>query len=244
MKAQLCLTCGSSLPQSDGEFPVRCVALLDAQQRTQSKNMHYFFTCQISPKIHANWKFLIIFIFIHFSGAKHKNNSIFFFEIQLVFIICRRIHSTAFFSPSTPSHCHPVSCNFIPLKPHWLFLFLNVNYLVFFCILMTVENMLRRRCPRGQRCKLIRNHFFSYRSAAQGVPKALTTGEDSTPPSNRNKKVARNVTHAPGGSIAKPAPLVSSSSVHTLFAAEFFSNISKGYDILLHTFQYLKVQVR
>ena len=34
-----------------------------------------------------------------------------------------------------------------------------------------------------------------------------------------------------------------SSSVHTLFATNFFNNVSVGYNVLLHTFQYLKVQV-
>lgn len=32
-------------------------------------------------------------------------------------------------------------------------------------------------------------------------------------------------------------------SVHTLFATDFFNNVSTGYNVLLHTFQYLKVQV-
>lgn len=34
----------------------------------------------------------------------------------------------------------------------------------------------------------------------------------------------------------------SSSSVHTLFATDFFNNVSTGYNVLMHTFQYLKVQ--
>lgn len=32
-------------------------------------------------------------------------------------------------------------------------------------------------------------------------------------------------------------------SVHSVFASEFFNNVSRGYDILFNIFQYLKVQV-
>lgn len=69
--------------------------------------------------------------------------------------------------------------------------------------------------------------------------KPLTTGEDSTP---QTKKSSRSNSGAVATNTSAADTSTSLASVHTLFAADFFNNISKGYSILLQTFQYLKVQ--
>lgn len=56
----------------------------------------------------------------------------------------------------------------------------------------------------------------------------MQTGDDTAAPPSKKRR------------LSKGAPPADSS--HSLFAADFFENISRGYDILLHTFQYLKFQ--
>lgn len=58
----------------------------------------------------------------------------------------------------------------------------------------------------------------------------------STPPSAAS---ASPPSAAAAAVVASSSP---SSSVHTLFATNFFNNVSTGYNVLMHTFQYLKVQ--
>lgn len=41
-----------------------------------------------------------------------------------------------------------------------------------------------------------------------------------------------------------PVPINIEPTVQNIFAANFFNNVSIGYDILLNTFQYLTIQVR
>lgn len=91
---------------------------------------------------------------------------------------------------------------------------------------------------------------------------APTTGEDSTPPLKKrllSRSVSSKVqtpSSSPNSRIASPAAAkiaimppgiekrsTGNASVHTLFATDFFNNVSTGYNVLLHTFQYLKVQV-
>lgn len=91
---------------------------------------------------------------------------------------------------------------------------------------------------------------FSFRSRpiTPTGTKPLTTGEDTTP-QLKKRRLSGNIALKTGGTASGAANavgnggVIASPSVHKLFATEFFSNISKGYDILLHTFQYLKVQV-
>lgn len=70
--------------------------------------------------------------------------------------------------------------------------------------------------------------------------KTSTAGDDTATTQAKKRRLS-------GGNLARGAGSIdngtSMETVHRLFATEFFSNISKGYDILLHTFQYLKVQV-
>lgn len=106
---------------------------------------------------------------------------------------------------------------------------------------------------------------ISFNRLNQNSNTALTTGEDSSPPTKKrmlsrsSSKVQTPVsspTHSPGAQTSttnfgadankiKRNNVMSSvePSVHTMFASNFLSNVSVGYDVLLHTFQYLKVQV-
>lgn len=60
----------------------------------------------------------------------------------------------------------------------------------------------------------------------------------STPSKRVHQKTA-NASTAPNNNCSNSN---SASSVHTLFATNFFDNVSTGYNVLMHTFQYLKVQ--
>lgn len=101
----------------------------------------------------------------------------------------------------------------------------------------------------------------------------LTTGEDATNPPLKKRLLSRNVAgkvQTPKGSPNNMSPKVAGGgggeqtttvtksksnrtttmttaaatpTMHTLFAMNFFNNVSTGYNVLLHTFQYLKVQV-
>lgn len=78
-----------------------------------------------------------------------------------------------------------------------------------------------------------KNISILFRSKLLSSSKALATGNGSSSKS-RNRKCL------PHSSSSDPQ---SATSAKTVFALDFFNNISRGYDILLHTFQYLKVQV-
>lgn len=108
--------------------------------------------------------------------------------------------------------------------------------------------------------------MFPPRITIYRASSAPTTGEDSTPPLKK-RLLSRSVSSkvqtpntSPNSRIASPATSriatipqgaekqqqpqrTGTASVHTLFATDFFNNVSTGYNVLLHTFQYLKVQV-
>lgn len=112
-------------------------------------------------------------------------------------------------------------------------------------------------------CIVFRTLHYYFRTSS-----APTTGEDATPPLKK-RLLSRSVSSkvqtpnsSPNSRIASPATSriatmpqgvekqqpqrgvgAGAASVHTLFATDFFNNVSTGYNVLLHTFQYLKVQV-
>lgn len=90
---------------------------------------------------------------------------------------------------------------------------------------------------------LLNLFVFRSRSITPVATKPLTTGEDTTPQAKKRRLSRTGSIKSSGANVTSPNAVIQQSSVHTLFASEFFNNISKGYDILLHIFQYLKVQV-
>lgn len=62
--------------------------------------------------------------------------------------------------------------------------------------------------------------------------------------SNSSKSVATANRASPSLPAANNVYASAPASVHSVFASEFFNNVSRGYDILFNIFQYLKVQVR
>lgn len=54
---------------------------------------------------------------------------------------------------------------------------------------------------------------------------------------------AKSTTSRKSSPVANNAYVSAPPSVHTMFASEFFNNVSRGYDVLFNIFQYLKVQV-
>lgn len=54
---------------------------------------------------------------------------------------------------------------------------------------------------------------------------------------------AKSTTSRKSSPVANNAYVSAPPSVHTMFASEFFNNVSRGYDVLFNVFQYLKVQV-
>lgn len=54
---------------------------------------------------------------------------------------------------------------------------------------------------------------------------------------------AKSTTSRKSSPIGNNAYASAPPSVHTMFASEFFNNVSRGYDVLFNVFQYLKVQV-
>lgn len=72
-----------------------------------------------------------------------------------------------------------------------------------------------------------------------------TAAHVGTSPTSKNIPLASpSDVAAKSGRTSKIAVTNVQSSVHTLFATNFFNNVSQGYNVLLHTFQYLKMQVR
>lgn len=68
-----------------------------------------------------------------------------------------------------------------------------------------------------------------FRSQATTATKPLLTGDDTNIPPTKKRRLSDNIQQM-------------TSTSNSLFAIDFFDNVSRGYNILLHTFQYLKVQ--
>lgn len=71
----------------------------------------------------------------------------------------------------------------------------------------------------------------SFRFTSRSRPHTPVSGAKSTTTSRKSSPIANN------------AYVSAPPSVHTMFASEFFNNVSRGYDVLFNVFQYLKVQV-
>lgn len=143
---------------------------------------------------------------------------------------------------------------------------------VIFCFFLLKDSSFRRWCflIKFSIFLLFRiNQSTPLSSTGNASSGVLTTGDDTITPSfNKKRIISRNSskTHTPTGSPSSHTTtlqqqqqqqlhhhtqlspkannnITSLPSVHRLFANDFFNNVSLGYDLLLHTFQYLKVQV-
>lgn len=91
------------------------------------------------------------------------------------------------------------------------------------------------------------NHKSSTSTASQaaGFSEIRTNKRGLQQPTATGTKTAANAsvsTAAAAAATTIASRTSSSSSVHTLFATDFFNNVSTGYNVLMNTFQYLKVQ--
>ncbi|XP_055312516.1 uncharacterized protein LOC129574468 isoform X2 [Sitodiplosis mosellana] len=95
-----------------------------------------------------------------------------------------------------------------------------------------------KRQPEREIIEVIQPKAAKINSKSKSRPHTPVAGSKST--SSRSSSTANRT--SPSLPAANNVYASAPASVHSVFASEFFNNVSRGYDILFNIFQYLKVQ--